>query len=80
LRKRFYEQLLEPDSFNSEKNIDGKTDGKGMKKIRWEFYYFPGINIKNYRKGIKLSLHNSTGHIACLNHTFLRIEDLEPES
>jgi hypothetical protein len=46
LRKRFYEQLLEPDSFNSEKNIKVKADGKGIKKIRWGFYYFPGIKYK----------------------------------
>jgi len=30
LRKRFYEQLSEPDSFNNEKNIGENADEKEM--------------------------------------------------
>ena len=53
LKKRFYEKLFEPDSFNTEKNIDEKADGKGMRKIRWSFYYFPGIKYDSLVKSLK---------------------------
>jgi hypothetical protein len=43
LRKRSYEQLSEPHSKNNEKNIVENADGKEMRRIRWSFYYFPGI-------------------------------------